>query len=168
MKRLIAAPAIIGLLLLGCSAEKDATPSEPPGSSEADEPTIKGVLSLLGGADGEPTDCVGEDGFNDISPGAEVTVRDGEGVIVGTGELESAASEASIKQRFVAAGEGTESDVDELLGIGDGWFCPLFFDVEVAEADFYEIEIGSRDPVTVSHDDLEADDWYVSRTLDGL
>lgn len=166
MKR-ITMLALAGVLTFTSCSGDDTETAATPDAAEEELAVIRGSISLVGAADGDATDCAGKDGFDDIAPGATVTARDGEGDIAGTAALESGSTEQDITERLVAAGDGTESEVEELLGFGEGWFCPLFFDVEVADAEFYEIEVGRRD-ITISKADLEEADWRVSRTLDGL
>lgn len=74
------------VLLAGCGA---SAPAETPTPST--EPTFMliGMLDLaqmdLGAADGDP--CVGEGGFADIQPGAQIKVSDASGTIIALGEL---------------------------------------------------------------------------------
>ena len=96
--------------------------------------------------DGEP--CAGEGGYDDIRPGAEVTVRDRTGAIIATSRLDWGVVERIIE------------------GDPDRFYCRLPFSVpDVPEADFYSIEVSRRGELTFSRDELEALDWQVAFEL---
>lgn len=161
------------MVLAACGGGSDSaeTTTAPPTTAEEGE-TIQGSLLIIGGSTGDITDCEGDGGFSDIGPGTAVTVRDGSGEIVGTGDLESHPSEEAAVDRVtldsVAAGTAEdEAEVRELVETSGGFLCPLFYDVDVSDAEFYELEIGNRD-ITVSRDELEGQDWRMSSTLNGL
>ena len=65
-----------------------------------------------------------DSGYQDITKGTKITIRNGEGNIIGTTQLE----------------DGSHSMPDESrMG-----FCEYPFQVEVPITDFYEIDMGSR------------------------
>lgn len=90
-----------------------------------------------------PAACGGQRGYGDIGPGSRVTVRDGEGEVLAS----------------TALGAGTV--------VGPGYqTCRFEFSLaDVPGADFYQITVGARDPMTYSADDLRSRGWRVDLTL---
>ena len=84
--------------------------------------------------------CVGTGGYDDISAGASVTVRDGNGKTLATSEL----------------GSG-----DALSGVG----CTYEFTVDVPDADFYRVEVSHRGELEFSRGELEQAGWEVHASL---
>lgn len=125
----------LALILTACGGET-ATPSP----SEQASQSLTGTFTLhdeqgwtAGGT------CRGDGGYSDILVGMGMTLRDGDGTILGTTRL-------SI---------GTASD--------DGKECAFEFAFEdVPPADFYAIDAGRRGEQTYSAVDLEQQDWTVS------
>lgn len=105
--------------------------------------TVTGSVSLgpnsyVGGNYGSV--CLGSSkGYGDINIGAAVTVKDQDGKLIATGQLERG-----------------------LVGDGN---CVLPFSVEVPAADFYTFEVAHRGGVNYSAGDLKAKNWTVSLTL---
>jgi hypothetical protein len=120
------------LALIGCSAVAS--------------PTITGRLTMTGGAgsklDKTATTCAASGGYDDIHDGAQVVVKDGAGVIIGTGLL------------------ALDPEADKR-----GNVCVWTFKVPVKTSDFYSLNIGHRDPLTYSHDEMESEAWNVGLTL---
>lgn len=183
-RRRCLALVLAAAMLAGCGSENvepddsaSETTIEPDDSaSETTIPegqTIRGSLTLVGGSTGGVTDCAGDGGFNDIGPGTAVTVRDGAGEVVGTSDLQLSDSEADLIERLtadsVAAGTAAdEAEVRELVDTGSsGFLCPLHFDVDVRDVEFYQLTIGRRD-LTIARADLEDQDWRMTSTLNGL
>lgn len=105
--------------------------------------TITGEMTLMD-SDGYDESivggCEGTGGYDDISYGTSVTVRDGAGEILATGSLE--------------AGEDL------------GLWCNFPFTVEdVPGADFYEVEVSHRGGLSYSDKEMEEKDWFVSVSL---
>lgn len=172
-RRRCLALVLAAAMFAGCGSE--SVEPDDDSASETTIPegrTIRGSLTLLGGSTGGVTDCAGDGGFNDIGPGTTVTVRDGAGEVVGTSELQLSDSEADLIERLtadsVAAGTADEAEVRELVDTGSsGFLCPLHFDVDVRDVEFYQLTIGRRD-VTISRADLEDQDWRMTSTLNGF
>jgi hypothetical protein len=57
------------------------------------------------------------------------------------------------------------ADAKQSVEAHAGVICTLLFDADVKNADFYEIEIGSRGKLSYSKKDLEKRDWYVAQSL---
>lgn len=86
--------------------------------------------------------CQGDEGYDDISEGAQVVVRDESGTTIATGRLEPGAYSRA------------EGD------------CIFEFSVVgVPEADFYSVEVSNRGELTYPRDELEAAGWSVELTL---
>ncbi|MEA5421492.1 hypothetical protein VB712_19900 [Spirulina sp. CCNP1310] len=104
--------------------------------------TIKGSVTLID-SDIEGTDdhCYGTGGFGDIRTNMPVTIRDGEGTILATGETGSGKKESIVT-------------------------CIFEFEVsEIPKVDFYSIEVGRRGQLNYSFQELEEKDWTVGLSL---
>ena len=96
-------------------------------------------ISSIGGGE---SNCYGTGGYDDISSGLNVTIRDGSGAILATGRL----------------GRGT----------ADGAYSPCSFEFSVdglPEVDFYSVEVGRRGELTYSFEELVDSFWYVFFSL---
>jgi len=107
---------------------------------------IAGTLEILAAADDRPSflsiplgGCVTTGGYEDIKVGAQITVRDQTGTILGIGELEPIYT--------------------------DMFKCEFAFTIDVPDATFYTIEMGRRGELTYSKQDLEQADWHVDSTI---
>jgi hypothetical protein len=84
--------------------------------------------------------CSGDGGYDDISAGTQVNIRDGSGELLASSSL----------------------DVGEDMTIA----CTFPFTVEdVPKADFYSVEVGDRGDLSFSYDEMVESDWYVSLSL---
>jgi len=107
-------------------------------------PTVTGNMGLYGGhvsRDGD-TSCVGVGGYEDMHDGAEVVVKDGAGVIIGTGRL---VFDPAADQR--------------------GNICIWTFSVPTKTSDFYSVSIGRRDALNYSAAEMQALGWDLRLTL---
>ncbi len=109
---------------------------------------------------GQPGECSagGQDSnYPDVYEGAQVTVTNGAGAVVGVGTLSPGQLEDPILVHEAAVPGSADipgSDIpafDTLQGR-----CRYDFAVEVGSADFYMIRVGSRNPVTVSRAQAES------------
>lgn len=129
---------VVAFSLVGCSsAERNAISGSLVLHSDG-LAVQRSAASARGAAS-----CGGQRGYGDIAPGARVTVRDGDGEVLATAAL----------------GSGTV--------VGPGYqTCRFEFAVaDVPGADFYQIGIGARDPMTYSAAELKARGWQVNMTL---
>ena len=85
--------------------------------------------------------CFGTGGYDDFGPGMNVTVRDGNGSII-------------------ASGDTVSSDA-----FPDNYSCTVEFAVEVDDVEFYAIEVGHRGELSYSKEELEEQGWNVSLVL---
>lgn len=138
MRRAVAASAVLGVLA-GCGGSE---PAEP----ETQTVTVKFRLADF---DTAFDDCEGTGGYSDIGTGASVTIRNGEGDVLGAADL----------------GKGKPSDNGVQAAYCD-WTVELS-DVP-ADEDFYVAEVASRGEVTSSREDLEADGWTFELSLGEL
>ena len=138
----------IALLLVAgaCSPVGGASPSATPpqqtisGSMVLTGSTSAGTIRRTDGASG----CVGLGGYGDIQSGAQVTLRDGTGQVIGLTTL----------------GSGRMTRDDALI---DCRFEFAFADIP--EAAFYSVEVGRRGEVRASSEDLSARGWTFAMTL---
>lgn len=131
---------------------------------EDSKQTITGTVTLtaIGSISRPPESCSGEDVYDDIDAGMNITVRNGDGAIVG-------ASASRHLERKELETRGVDYDVfdkdgsaDEILDARGGTMCVLGSTVEVDDADFYEITVGSRGELSESkRAELELNDWEV-------
>ncbi len=118
----VAVALVVGLVLRGGSTHQ-----------------LRGTL-LLFDSDTVENDCVGTGGYNDISAGAAVTVRNGSGDTLATGQL----------------GNG-----EAIQGVG----CTYKFVTEVPDSEFYRVEVTHRGELEYSKAEMEQQDWKVEATL---
>ena len=108
--------------------------------------TVSGTLTIVGGSgatvDRTADTCAGQGGYNDMHDGTEVVVKDGAGVIIGTGRLD-----------FDPTADGRAN------------VCVWRFEAPTKSSDFYSVSIGHRDPVTYSATEMDALDWSLVLTL---
>lgn len=131
-------------------------PSPSPSPSPAPSPsthTLRGTMFVVpamfldrdGDRPREGARCSGSRGYEDLTGGAQVVVRDQAGTIVGSSRLDDGGI--------------------VLLG-GDLPACILPFTVPgVATSTHYTVEVSHRGGVTYSHDDLVRSDWFVELTV---
>jgi hypothetical protein len=88
----------------------------------------------------DSTGCNGTGGFGDLARGQPITLKAGDGTIVGAADLDE--------------GKGSTSD------------CTFSFTMPgVVEVAFYSVIIGSRSPYTESKDTLAGDNWTFSLSI---
>lgn len=138
-RRLVASLGVVGLLAVvvlivatrGGGAEENHRIS---GSFVlVDEDIFPGFLGGKG--------CEGRGGYDDVTEGLQVLVKDGQGEAVATSRL----------------GEGIANTSKTV--------CSFPFSIEVPDAKFYEISVGRRGSLSYSKGDLEARDWRVEFSL---
>jgi hypothetical protein len=104
---------------------------------------ITGTMTLFNGgfitrADGQG--CEGTSGYDDIDEGTQVTVTDGAGKTLGVGNLG--------------------------IGRNESGSCSFEFSIpNVADADFYKIEVSHRGELSYSKKELVAKNWRVEVAL---
>ena len=132
----------------------NADPVTLHGRPSATLRTITGTVSILGGGTAYTTvltkgsttiGCATNDGYSDLAPGASVTIKDGSGSIIGTGQLQSGL--------FL-----TDTPLGER--------CSFAFSVSgLPDEPFYSIEVSHRGAVNYSNADLAAKGWHVDLTV---
>jgi uncharacterized protein YodC (DUF2158 family) len=75
-----------------------------------------------------------------VNSGTNVTVKNGDGKLLGVTDLSSGVTVGSYR-------------------------CKFSFELEVSKSDFYSFDIGNRDEVSYSKDELESKDWNLELTL---
>ena len=101
---------------------------------------ITGTFELNGGTYASGPGCQGKGGYSDISPGAQVTLKNGAGAILATTQL----------------GTGTGANLS----------CDFKFAfANVPEVPFYSVEIARRGAVTNSLADMKANGWTFGLSL---
>jgi hypothetical protein len=123
------------LFAVACGGRSAAT---PPSSH-----SLYGALTLItaGGFVGPGESCSGLDGFDDITAGAEVSVKDETGKVVAVGNLGAGSRESIV-------------------------ICSFSFTVNnVPVAKFYTVEITHRGGITYSYADLVSKGWHITVSL---
>lgn len=82
------------------------------------------------------TGCHGLGGYSDIRNGMKVTVRDGDGKVLASGDMKDST--------------GT---------------CVFRASLDVKNSEYYQIEAGNRKPFVISKDEVESNDWEVRLSL---
>jgi hypothetical protein len=97
--------------------------------------------ALNAALDGASTDCGSGlgGGYSDLRAGTAVSVKDGEGRLLGTGAL-----------------KGGRQSING---------CSFAFSVEVPDSAFYEVEVSQRGSVPFSREELDRQDWRVSLSV---
>jgi len=135
------------LLIAGCGAEPSPSPSPSPAPTPSPSPVthdlVNAYVILHGGGFvdlSDPTDCAGAGQFADLHSGAEVTVTDAAGVIVGRGTLLKGV---------------TQEDRDPVR-------CRLGIRVDgLPESPSYKVTVGQRPPLPMSFEDMFGNWTYV-------
>jgi hypothetical protein len=113
----------------------------------ADAHTITGELELREGFSDMSEPCEGWSGYDDIHAGAPVLIKDAAGTVVGTGALEPG------KLRIV-----DQQDFDTS--------CVFSFEVsDVADSDFYSVDVAGRGDLNYSRSELDMANWNVYASL---
>lgn len=139
MRLAAAAMVALAILLTACGGQAEPSPEPTAVPTEALH-TLAGTFTLHATDGGwRPNSrCKGSGGYSDIVPGMGMTLKDGEGTILGTA-------------RF---GNGTVAE--------RGQQCVFEFTFEeVPVADFYVLDSGRRGEQTYSREELESLDWTV-------
>lgn len=137
--------------------------------------SLRGLVFLQTGVDdivsgntsfeGSWDSCRGTGGYDDLRPGASVTIRDDANNIVGTANLESVGSDmlADLVEMNDASGwydtdgSPTESDISDFLkdSVDTGFSCVFYFESDIKDRDFYEVEVSSRGALSYSKEELK-------------
>lgn len=136
-----AALPLIAVLVAACGGPA-ATPV-PTAAPTATLYTLTGSMKLATASiEGSNLDCHGTGGFDDMTGGVEVVVRDQANTILATGRL----------------GPGKKNT--------PGTSCTFPFTVSgIPEAPFYSVEVGRRGALTYSFADMVGAGWVVAFTL---
>lgn len=139
-----------------------------------DGPTMTGqfTLSDTESISGTAESCRGTGGYSDFGPGMNVTIRNGSGEIVASGNTSSLDAEEQYGSDSDAAEQEEPEGDEEPMSpqeLADAMFdflgCTVVFEVDVPTEDFYAIEVGRRGELSYSRQELEEKDWNVSLTL---
>jgi hypothetical protein len=84
--------------------------------------------------------CYTTGGYSDVNSGTNVAVKNGDGKLLGVTDLSSGVTVGSYR-------------------------CKFSFELEVSKSDFYSFDIGNRDEVSYSKDELESKDWNLELSL---
>lgn len=138
-RKVLVLAALTLLAAAGCSTS----------TSNVEPHTLRGTLTLNPDAIGawaEGAPCGGGGGYSDLQGGAAAVVRDANSATVAQTELEPGELQMSMV-----------SDSELSIGVEpEPLACRLSFSVEVpATSDFYEVSIGSRDPVPLTADEMD-------------
>jgi hypothetical protein len=132
------------LVLAGCGGN-DAKEQPQATSTTEERHSLSGTF-LLNGTEGEEfiegdaKSCSGTGGYEDIVDGAQVTITNESGTVIGTGNLERS------------------ENIDAA--------CRFYFTVpNLPIAKFYGIEVSHRGQVRYSHEQLQGENWNVSLDL---
>jgi hypothetical protein len=141
-------------------------------SGGSSKPTIKGMFTLFDtDVVGDVDSCSGTDGYDDVGPGMNVTVRNAEGDIIGSGHTRAGDLEELAVRSYEVDNDGEQpgdadlADIKDTLDGVNGLACPLMFEVEVDKSDFYEVEVGSRGKQSYSQKELEDAGWVLNLSL---
>jgi hypothetical protein len=121
------------------------------------------TLVDMSDVDGKVGECFGTGGYDDFSSGMDVTVRNQQGDLVGSAQMQSLSSLKATQPEFF---EQIEEDAGADLSAEVDVSCELASLVQVeGDSDFYEIEIGQRGDSSVTRSELDGKDWLVRLSL---
>lgn len=108
---------------------------------------IKGKMTLvdsdLGGSD---ENCYGTGGYSDIQSGMPVTIKDGSGAIIATGDV----------------GIGSKPAESQYSSVQ----CMFSFSVgNIPKADFYQVQVGRRGVLNYSFAEIQQKNWEIALSL---
>lgn len=108
---------------------------------------IKGKMTLvdsdLGGSD---ENCYGTGGYGDIQSGMPVTIKDGSGAIIATGDVGIGSKPTGSKYSSVQ--------------------CMFSFSVgNIPKADFYQVQVGRRGVLNYSFAEIQQKNWEIALSL---
>lgn len=130
-------------------------------SGNAPNATLTGTFTLNDRENvrGDWNNCWGAGGYDDFAAGMNVTIRDQDGKIVGTGDARALGPRDldNDARELQLAAEWAEAHAYDA--------CVLAFELPVKSADFYAVEVGRRGELTYSHDELESVGWFVTLEL---
>jgi hypothetical protein len=157
--------AVGALLAAGIGAAAFLVIRETPPRTTAGPGAIGVSFSLLdlGELSGTVGNCSGTGGYSDFEPGVDVTVRDKQGSIVGSGGMKSLEQlQVQEPEFFEQFGGPKAGDLGEDAVIT----CRLGALIQIeGESDFYEIDVGRRGETSVTRSELEENDWIISLSL---
>lgn len=141
--------AAVVLLTAACSGGGGSPSSSPNGQ------TVTGSFVLAAGDgsnfDSTGAECHGATGYDDITAGLDVTAKDQDGTIIGTGKL----STGKVEKEFVNGQFSAKVTA-----------CKFTFRLTaLPEATFYTFQVGRRGELTYSKAEMEAASWTVAFTL---
>ncbi len=135
--------ALLGLIALATACGPGApTPSPSPSTHP-----ISVALDLTGHSDtikqvGQ-TGCTGAGGYADIAPGAQFTIKDAGGTLIGFGSFTE--SHITLASPIHCSLQGTADNVPD--------------------AAIYTVEVGRRGAINFTREQLEANGWLAQLTL---
>jgi hypothetical protein len=137
-------------LILALSTSGDSNSIGASVGENFDQQVIHGTMTLIDtDIAGDWDDCYGTGGYDDFGAGMNVTVRNGDGTIIGS----------------VDARNLTSADPDAAEARDLEYFCTIAFDVDVEAAEFYTVEAGHRGELSYSAKEMADEDWTVALSL---
>jgi hypothetical protein len=108
---------------------------------------IKGKMTLVDSdLDGSDENCYGTGGYSDIKAGMPVTIKDGSGAIIATGDT----------------GSGSKPTGSEHSSVQ----CTFSFSVgNIPKADFYQVQVGRRGGLNFSFAEIQEKNWEIALSL---
>lgn len=133
------AALLASVVLVGCGSAAAPPRSSPTASPTPEVQELTGQLTLHD-PDTVAAGCVGQGGYDDITEGADVVVKDQNGTVVATGSLQA--------------------------GTAQGGDCVYPFRVAgVPKEAFYVVEVSHRGELHYSYAEMQGNGWTVAMTL---
>lgn len=149
------------------------------------KPAIRGVAMLWeldgGGITGDWDSCEGDGGYDDFAPGMSLSLRDGEGNIIGAGDVSNVSADllpdiVALDRLMQDGGysfigldeqddDAAADELRETLRSGEGYSCMLYFEGQVSDAEFYTVELSDRGELSYSAEEMRERNFIVSLTL---
>lgn len=139
-------------------------------TGDEDGQTLTGEFTLTDteSVSGTAESCRGTGGYSDVGPGMNVTVRNGSGEIIASGNTESLDAEEHFgTEAEEDSEEGEESTSPQELAetMFEVLGCTVVFEIDIPKSEFYAIAVGRRGELSYSREELEELNWNVSLTV---
>jgi hypothetical protein len=135
-----------GVIAIACGGSAIQTPGPSPTPAMHDIAVTLTLTDDVNGVGGERDECFGVGAFSDIKRGAQVTVKDAQGTILAFGRLADSVGISAFASQFGDAAPLTSCKFTTAVA-------------GVPEVPIYAVNVGSRDAINYTLQDLRAANW---------
>lgn len=133
--------ALLAVLIVVLTGGSDSDSADSGADAEEEMFTVSGTVTLIdSGIERYAGQCNGTNGYDDMSPGTQVVVKDASGTVLGASSLQPGEPDDSVTCVFPFEVEGVPSGVSNLYSVEVGTRGAFNFSEE--EADQIELSLG--------------------------